>query len=150
MIPRPPLFLSLVAAILAFVLPAGLASVHHGGRDYGAADRAIGVMESAIACLVRGYPLEIRGVRPSDSQRDFSRSLGYIDRAIDELRDAFDNHRGFSRIYSEFNQLENRFKTATRSFERARVSPATKRHFEALGEAIADFKRLKSSQFGSG
>ena len=50
----------------------------------------------------------------------------------------------------EFNQLENRFKTAARSAGRARVSSKTLRHFEALAEPISYFKRLRSSQFGSG
>ncbi len=145
---RSALFAALATAFLGL---AGTASAGHGGgRDHALADRLIATMENEISCLVRDYQLEIRGVRPNGDQYSFSSALGYVSHAVGDLRDAFDDARGFSRVHYEFNQVENKFKGADRLADRARISPSTRDHLDSLGSAIASFKRLRSSQYGVG
>ena len=137
----------LVLAFTTFGFSTNSVAGHSGGRDYVQADRLIAEMERAIFCIAAEYPREIRGIRPTNDQRAFDSATKILKHAAKRLRSAFEDGR-YNRVSYEFNQLENRFKSANRYKDRARVSPSIRCHLETTQDAIASFKRLKSNQYG--
>ena len=141
---RQPLF----CALLPFLFTVQIATADHKySRYHPEADRLVSEMERAIHCIVTEYTKQFRSIRPTNDQRVFNSASINLKHAVRRLRSAFDGG-SYSRAAYEFNQLENRFKSANRYRDRANVSPSVRCHLDTTARAIAAFKRLRSYQYG--